>query len=61
MSKFAVVCNFPGCLPEAEPEVFDTEAEALEFAVAMVDRDEATGIDDGYVWDVLAMDCGVNT
>lgn len=60
MRKFAVVCNFPGCLPEAEPDVFDTETEAMEFAVSMVERDEATGIDDGYVWDVVTVDCEVN-
>lgn len=29
--KFAAGWNLPGCMPEMEPAIFDTEAEAIAF------------------------------
>lgn len=48
-TKYSAGWNLPGCLPEMDPALFDTEEEAKEFIDA--EQREAAAI---YGWDEMA-------
>jgi hypothetical protein len=51
--KFIAGWNLPGCLPEMEPAVFDSEEEALEFIkeeMHFVSGPDLVGSIDPYVY-----------